>query len=163
MKFELFTVLLLSFEINGCPKVLDITSIKEKIVNPETKKILNEIDNLETIDHLRMENLTSLFNSLQAKIKELQSSHSQVPKSSLNGDGLQMLSKAECTKEIVGKRKVACGDLENIGSCKCKEGNEYTRNDGFKQDCKIDHCICLNTSKVHLFGLHRHLLNCIVI
>ena len=164
MRFVL--IILLTGEIKGCKISLDFSGFEENILKPELRKVVRKIEKIEEIENieiLRIEKLFSRLKSLQTKIEKLITAGTSLSKSTSKDDELRMMSKADCTKVIVGNRKVACDDLEQIGSCRCKDGTEYSMNDEFKKNCKIDYCICLNSSKVNLFGLHRRLLNCVVI
>ena len=133
-------------EIICCNKSIDIQ--ERKLQKIKIEKLINAIESLETkIDNLIKKEDSSLSN----------------PATGTQIDTLKMTSKADCTQEAIGNRKVACKDLDKIESCTCKNGKQFKKDDDYKESCKVDFCNCLDGSLVHLFGLHRNLLNCIII
>ena len=100
---------------------------------------------------------------LENKIDGLKINNGVSSDSLTSNDAVILMEKKDCTQEIIGNRKVACGDLDKISSCTCKKGQQYSKEDKFTDDCKVDFCTCLDNSEVKLFGLHRKLLNCIAI
>ena len=169
-------------KVNCCLKLID--SHKRGEGKNEIEKVINDIESLDTkIDTLIEHEDVHLSNTapsestdmhqLLGKIDDLEKKIDKVivykdmilsPQApSTDTETFQMMSKSECTKEMVGNRKVACGDLDKIKSCTCKEGKEYKKDDDYEEICKVDFCTCLDSSIVHLFGLHRNLLDCIII
>ena len=144
MKFVLVIIFLIV--INGikcCQKQLDIPNFEAEKM--EVEKLVVEVEQLET------------------KIDELQTNGVVPPNEDTSTNVFKMMAKEDCTKEIVGNRKIACGDLDQISSCTCKTGKQYSSDEKFTEDCKVEFCTCLNSSVVKLFGLHRALLSCIAI
>ena len=144
MRFLLAIMILLTISgTKGCHPSSEFQIIETE--EDDIKKLEVEVEHLENeIDGLKMNNEVS-------------------SDSSTSSDAVTMMEKKDCTQKIIGNRKVACGDLDKISSCTCKKGKQYSKEDKFTDDCKVDFCTCLDNSEVRLFGLHRKLLNCIAI
>merc|ERR1712018_649634 len=129
MRFLLAIILTLTISgANGCYKSTEFQII-------ETEK--EDIEKLEVaVEHL------------ENKIDGLKMNNGVSSDSSTSSDAVIMMEKKDCTPEIIGNRKVACGDLNKISSCTCKNGKQYSKEDKFTGDCKVDFCTCLDNSEV---------------
>ena len=144
MRFLLAIILTLTISgANGCYR------------SPEFQIIETEKEDIEKLE-VEVEHLEN-------KIDGLKTNNGDSSDSLISTDAVILMEKQDCTPEIIGNRKVACGDLDKISSCTCKKGKQYSKEDKFTDDCKVDFCTCLDNSEVRLFGLHRKLLNCIAI
>ena len=129
--------------VKCCFKSREFQTIEEE--KEDIEKLEVEVEHLETkIDGLKLSNVVS-------------------SDSAASTDALIMMDKKNCTSEIIKNRQIACGDLDKISSCTCKTGKQYSKEDKFTEDCRVDFCSCLDNSEVKMFGLHRKFLNCITI
>ena len=143
------TILLSIYEVKCCQRSFDTQAIESEIA---------DIANHEDIAKLVVE-----VEHMESKLDNLKVVGGPTSDTAEDVEDFKMMDKADCTPEIIGNRKIACGDLDKISACTCKSGKQYKKDEKFSKDCKVDFCTCLDSSVVKLFGLHRKLLNCIAI